>query len=30
MFVAIMLEVFKLPALAASQLRFYQEVAEAN
>jgi hypothetical protein len=30
MFVAIMLEVVKLPALATSQLRFYQEVAEAN
>ena len=28
--VAIMLEVFKLPALAAAQLRFYQEVVEAN
>jgi hypothetical protein len=28
--VAIMLEIFKLPALAAAQLRFYQEVAEAN
>jgi len=28
--VAIMLEIFKLPALAAAQLRFYQEVVEAN
>jgi len=28
--VAIMLEVFKLPALAAAQLRFYQEVVDAN
>ena len=25
-----MLEIFKLPALAAAQLRFYQEVVEAN
>lgn len=30
MLVGIMLEVFKLPALAAAQLRFYQEVVEAN
>jgi hypothetical protein len=30
MMVAIMLEVFKLPSLAAAQLRFYQEVVEAN
>ncbi|KAN0068637.1 hypothetical protein V8E54_013361 [Elaphomyces granulatus] len=30
MMVAIMLEVFKLPSLAAAQLRFYQEVDEAN
>jgi hypothetical protein len=28
--VAIMLEVFKLPTLAAAQLRFYQSVVEAN
>jgi hypothetical protein len=28
--VAIMLEIFKLPALAAAQLRFYQEVVDAN
>ncbi|KAN0072073.1 hypothetical protein V8E54_009802 [Elaphomyces granulatus] len=28
--VAIMLEVFKLPSLAAAQLRFYQSVVEAN
>jgi hypothetical protein len=27
---AIMLEIFKLPSLAAAQLRFYQEVVEAN
>ncbi|KAN0067936.1 hypothetical protein V8E54_013864 [Elaphomyces granulatus] len=30
MMVAIMLEIFKLPSLAAAQLRFYQEVVEAN
>lgn len=30
MLVAIMLEVFKLPALASAQLPFYQEVVEAN
>ena len=30
MMVAIMLEVFKLPTLAAAQLRFYQSVVEAN